>query len=113
MPMTGIGWASTGYNVLQDIEIQATEKLAERNLKINHTKTEKFSISRNGDDSWLKCKYVGSLLGTSEDINRRIGITNGTFNTLSNIFNSRKLGHDIKLRIFDAFTHSLMRTHPR
>ena len=102
-----IGWASTGNNVLEEIEIKATEKLAERNLKINNTKTEKFSISRNGDDSWLKCKYVGSLLGTNEDINRRIGITNSAFNTLSNIFNSRNLGQNIKLRIFDALIKSI------
>ena len=102
-----IGWASTGPHLLCDIEAQATQNLAERNLKINNSKTEKYSISRNNDDSWLKCKYVGSLLGTSEDINRRIGITNSTFNTLSNIFNSKKLGKDIKLRIFNALIKSI------
>ena len=102
-----IGWASTGSTVLQEIENKATEKLAERNLKINNSKTEKYSISRNGDTSWLKCKYVGSLLGTKEDINRRIGMTNGTFNTLSNIFNSKNIGQQVKLRIFEALIKSV------
>ena len=102
-----IGWASTDNNVLQEIEHKATERLAERNLKINNTKTEKYSISRNGDPSWSKCKYVGSLLGTNDDINRRIGMTNYAFNNLSNIFKNKNLSKGIKLRIFNALIKSI------
>ena len=38
-----------------------------------------------------KCKYVGSLLGTREDINRRIGLTCGAYNTLKSILTSKKV----------------------
>ncbi|XP_071841678.1 uncharacterized protein [Apostichopus japonicus] len=101
-----ISWASTGQHILQDIEKRVSDKLAVRNLKINCTKTEKFTITRTGNDSWKKCKYVGSLLGTEEDINRRIGITNGAFNTLSNIFKSKNISRKIKLRIFETLLKS-------
>ncbi|XP_071834664.1 uncharacterized protein [Apostichopus japonicus] len=102
-----ISWASTGQHILQDIEKRVSDKLAVRNLKINCTKTEKFTITRKGNDSWKKCKYVGSLLGTEEDINRRIGITNGAFNTLSSIFKSKNISRKIKLRIFETLLKSI------
>ena len=42
-----------------------------RNLIVNADKTEEYSISRTPDQSWKYCKYLGSLLETSEDIKRR------------------------------------------
>ncbi len=43
-------------------------KLAKHNLFVNKTKTEEFIVKRSGDDSWKKCKLLGSLLDTEEDI---------------------------------------------
>ena len=47
------------------------EKLSKRNFIINHEKTEKHQISKHSRDEWKKCKYLGSMLGNTEDINRR------------------------------------------
>ena len=45
--------------------------LEEYNLIINQDKTEMYKISRKSDEELKKCKYLGSMLGTEEDINRR------------------------------------------
>ena len=50
---------------------------------------------------------VGSLLGTEEDINRRIGITNSSYRTLEPIFRSIKVSQPLKLRIFSALLESI------
>ena len=102
-----IGWISTGPHILDQIENTIPDLLKQRNLHINDTKTEKYHITRGGNDSWKKCKYVGSLLGTKEDINRRIGITNSSYNTLEPIFKSKKVSQSIKLRIFGALLESI------
>ena len=102
-----IGWASTGIHILENIEKEIPQILKERNLFINKAKTEKYTITRSGPDNWKKCKYVGSLLGTHEDINRRIGLANGAYNTLRNILNSKKVNRELKLRIFCALIESI------
>ena len=45
--------------------------LEDKNLIVNNTKTEEYEVVRGGDDKWKKCKYLGSLLETENDINRR------------------------------------------
>ena len=102
-----IGWASTATHVLEDIENKVTIQLDKRNLKINQSKTEKYKITRNGDDSWKKCKYVGSLLGTEEDIERRKLQTNIAYCTLKQIFNSKQISESVKIRIFKALLESI------
>ena len=102
-----IGWASTGIHILDQIETNIPAILKTRNLNINQAKTEKYSIIRNGDDCWKKCKYVGSLLGTNEDINRRIGITNSHYKTLGTIFGSKKVSQQLKFRIFNALLENI------
>ena len=42
----------------------------------NQSKTEEFSVKPNGNDDWKKCKLVGSLLDTTEDIKRRTSLAN-------------------------------------
>ena len=46
-----IGWASTADHIIENIEITTTEKLKERNLLINQSKTKKYNIKKDGDDS--------------------------------------------------------------
>ena len=53
---------------------EITAKLKPRNLIINATKTEEYVIFRGGNGSWKKCKLLGSLLGTDEDITRCKGL---------------------------------------
>ena len=66
-----LGWASISHHVLDNSETTTTEKLKQENLHINQSKTEKYHIKNGGDESLKKCKYVGSLLGTTGDIERR------------------------------------------
>ena len=77
--------------------------LDEYNLKINETKTEEYDVKKGGNEEWRKCKFLGSLLGTVEDINRRKILTIDCFNTMKDIFNSRKVSQDLKFRIFQAY----------
>ena len=45
--------------------------LKARNLLVNEDKTEEYTVSREGDTEWKKCRFLGSLLGNEEDIKRR------------------------------------------
>lgn len=66
--------------------------LKEEGLTINDSKTEKYNISINSDTTWKKCKYLGSLLDTTEDIKRRKGLAHDSFKTL---------------RVFKAYVESI------
>ena len=65
----------------------STEKIMERvpaqlnkkNFHVNKTKTEEYTIKRNGQTDWKRCKYLGSLLDT-EDIKRRKALAIVTYN---------------------------------
>ena len=102
-----IGWASTGQHIIENIEKEVPHALKKRNLKINPEKTEKYRITRNGDTEWEKCKYVGSLLGTNEDINRRTSLAHRAFNCIHSIFKNKTLNLKLKLRIFQALIESV------
>ena len=83
------------------------EKLRARNLLVNESKTEKFTIKRNGDNSWRKCKFVGSLLGTEEDIQRRKQLANNALKTLHSVFNNKRISTCVKIRAFKALIESI------
>ena len=72
------------------------DMLKENNLYINPTKTEKYTISRTSNGSWKKkCKLLGSLLDSDEDIKHRKGLAIDSFKTLENIFKSRHISEII------------------
>ena len=64
-------WATTNNNVITEIKQTIPTILTNRNLIVNQDKTEEYTISRNSNTDWRKCRYLGSLLGNSEDIARR------------------------------------------
>ena len=66
-----IGWAASKNK----FKIEQ-EKLKERGLKINKAKTEEYLVKKNGPEDWKKCKILGSLIDTNEDIKRRKQLTN-------------------------------------
>ena len=55
-----ISWAPTSTTVLEKIETIIPEVLKERNLFVNESKTDKYTISRNSPNEWKDCKLVGS-----------------------------------------------------
>ena len=77
-------------NISQKIQKKnTTEKLKERNLLIDQSKTEKIQHPKKKMVmiAGKTCKYVGSLLGTTEDINRRKQLTNtAIFQTETHIY---------------------------
>ena len=67
-----IGWSSTNNPHKTEKEKNiALPKLKKRGLKINKTKTEEYTVTKNGPEEWKKCKILGSLLDTNKDIKRR------------------------------------------
>ena len=82
--------------------------LKENNLYVNPTKTEKYTISRTSNGSWKKkCKLLGSLLDSDEDVTCRKGPAFDSFKTLENTFKSRHISEVIRLRIFKAYVESI------
>jgi len=100
-------YASTHTDVIDQIEKSLPPALKDRNLFINESKTERFSIINKDDTDWKKCKIVGSYLGTEEDFKRRKTLTNYTFATIKPIFRDHHLTKKTKLRIFSALIESV------
>ena len=102
-----IGWASTQNSIIDHIEQEIPTILEDRNLQINATKTERYAISRHSNDDWKQCKYIGSLLGTEEDIARRKKLANFAYQCLKSIFTNKHVTTDTKLRVFSALIESI------
>ena len=66
------------------------KKLKKRNFIINNEKTEKYKVSKNSNSEWRKCKYLGTLLGTREDINRRKQLSMASYIKYKNILETKK-----------------------
>ena len=81
--------------------------LLDRNLHINESKTEEYVIGRESDDSWKKCKYLGSHLDTDADMARRKQLALNAHNKLKDVFQNNKLNKITKMRIFNAFVASI------
>ena len=92
---------------VEQVEGTIPDILASRNLLINKEKTEKYEIKKNGDGSWRKCKYLGTLLDTSEDIKRRKRLAREAMDKIKYISKDRRLDTDIKMRAFNAYTSSV------
>ena len=93
------------------IEIQTKleklpEILAKNGLIVNDDKTEQYEISRTSE-TWKKCKLLGTLLDTSEDIKRRKGLAIDAAKTLKHIFNNKKVWTSTKARAFDTYISSV------
>ena len=102
-------WA--GVNATQKInEVKEVipDKLKRSNLMVNNGKTEEYKISSNGDPAWKKCKCLGSLLDSEEDIKRRKGLAIDTYNKLKYIIENKKTSRRTKKRVFKAYVESVM-----
>ena len=82
--------------------------LKDEGLFVNNSKTEKHHASKYSDNKeWMKCKYLGSLLGTEEDIKRRKITAHDSFKTLETILNSKRISEKNRLRIFKQYIESI------
>ena len=71
-----IGWAANNVQNISSLEANITARIQKYNLHINKGKTEQYCIKRNGEEHWRECKYLGSLLSTTEDIKRTKQLAN-------------------------------------
>ena len=82
-------------------------KLEKRDLKINTSKTERFEISRKGDDKWKNCKFLGSILQTDNDIKKRKSLAITAANKLHSIFRSKLIPQRTKLKTLTTYVQSI------
>ena len=83
-----------------------TNKLSKKGLSINDTKTERYTINRN-NNSWKKCKLLGSLLDTDEEIKRRKSLAINAGNNLEHLFKNKHLTTSTKMKVMDTFVESI------
>ena len=103
-----ISWISVNNkHKIEHIKQTVPKKLRSRNLIINDSKTEQYEIKRNGENKWKKCKYLGTLLDTNEDIKRRKRLATVAFHKLKFILKSKRTSILLKTRIFTAFITSI------
>ena len=97
-----IGKITSNHSALQSFKKNVTECLKVKNLTINQDKTEEFLISRNSQ-GWKKCKYLGSMLDTEEDIKRRKTLSITAANKLQSLFYNKKLTIQTKMLAFTTY----------
>jgi hypothetical protein len=102
-----VSWVANNKHKIEHIKKIIPNKLKERNLIVNESKTEQYVIKRNGETNWEKCKYLGTLLDTAEDIKRRKRLAIVAYNKLKFILDSKKTTITMKSRIFTAFISSI------
>ena len=103
----GLSWIILGCIKIDEIENTAPQILKNRNLLVNESKTEKYTVERNGSDQWKTCKYVGSLLDTQQDIKRRNSLANQSYISVKDIYRNKDISLDTKLRIYNALIESI------
>ena len=98
-----ISWLTTSKSQIHHVEKAVPKALEERNLFVNKSKTEFYTISRNSSDDWKKCKLVGSKLDSKEDIKHRKSLAHSAFNKWASVLCNRKTSNNFKVRLFSAF----------
>ena len=92
---------------IEDIKKKIPTILETRNLLVNREKTEEYSVKKDGSSDWKRCKYLGTMIDTEQDIKRRKGITSRAMDRIKYISKDRKLGTNIKIRAFNAYASSI------
>ena len=67
---------------LHYMTVESEHLVAQDSLKLNTQKIQLITVSKP-DNSWRAVELLGSLLGTDEDVNSRIGTTNRAYATIS------------------------------
>lgn len=102
-----IGWITNSQYKTTQVKQNIPKKLEERNLQVNQSKTEEYIIKRNGDEKWKKCKYLGSLLDTENDIKRRKQLAMVAFNQYKHSLTSKHIELKTRIRILNAYITSI------
>ncbi len=102
-----ISWITNNKEYKDAIKLETPDILQLKGLHINASKTEDYTIERNGPTDWKTCKYLGSLLDTQKDITRRKTLAFVSYNDLNYIFDSNKISLKTKIRLFKSHLESV------
>ena len=103
-----IGWAGMNCNhSIENVKQSTPAALEARNLIVNNEKTEEYTVKKDGNSEWKKCKYLGTKIATEEDIKRRKGLASRAMDRIKHISKDRRLSTGIKIRAFNAYTSSI------
>ena len=100
-------WIKLNKQRKEELKVVVPSILKCKDVQINESKTEEYEIKRGGEENWKKCKYLGSLLDTQEDIKRRKVLATDSYYQLKHIFESKAASLDIKIRIFKSHIESI------
>ena len=70
-------------------------------------KTIQHTINRTQKNDWKKCKYLGTLLDTETDIERRKNLTYIAFNKYRQTLTCRNLLLYLRIRLFNVYVTSI------
>ena len=101
-----LSWVNNSKEKIDKTKQEVTTKLVNFNLTINDSKTEQYTIN-NTNDEWRKCKYLGSLLGTEEDIKHRKQMTMTVFHKMQSKLQSKKISFTIRMKLFRTYITSV------
>ena len=99
-------WATNIKTVKESVKKTAPSELKCKNLIVKEDKTEDYCIQRTGDQSWTKYRFLGSLLGNKEDINRRKQLACETFNIYKPALCSNKISFKLRIRVLQTLIPS-------
>ena len=81
-------------------------KLSSWDLIMNEKKAEEFIIKRNGEETWKKCKLLGTLLDTEEGVKQRKVLAMNVVNSMKEIFFG-DINIEVKVRSFNCYVSSV------
>ena len=100
-------WATNKKTVKESVKSNVPSELKRKNIFVNEDKTEDYCVHRTGDQSWKKCRFLGSLLGNKEDINQRKQLACETFNIYKPALCPNMISFKLRIRVFQALISSI------
>ena len=98
---------STSSKLIDEFEEQVPIHLSNSNFDVNREKTERFSISHNGDEKWKDTILLGSKLDTQSDIGRRKQLASAAWSKYKTLLTNKTLPLLLRVKYFDAFVSSI------
>ena len=93
---------TSNHSSIESLNHHMTEVLKSRDLMINKDKTEQYLINRITHEL-RKCKYLGTMLDTKEDIKQRKVLAINAANRIQALFDNKKMTPETKMTAFRGY----------